>query len=324
MLRNAFQAFVALSFALPLLFSACKSDKKPTETPGESATVASDTASDTASDETAKKATDEAPKKAEETTKHLADPFFYKIQGPDGASGHILGSMHMGVDAETELPPRVWAAMTAATVLVIEADIRDASMSSGMMLPKGESLRDMLGEKHWKLVEEKLGSGMAKMMVGMKPAAVAATIGMKGLPITMPMELALILKADEAKIKVDYLETAAFQLDLLTKIMDTDFLKHMLETSKPEDSTKLLDIYRGGDEEALLAAILTPDAWGQDFDSNIEAMLYKRNDDWIPKLEKLFAQKGAFVAVGAAHLVGPRGVLASLKKLGYTVERVSK
>ena len=320
MLRNAFQTFVALSFALPLLFSACKSDKKPAETPGEATTVAGDVASD----ETAKKADDEAPKKAEETAKHLADPFFYKIQGPDGASGHILGSMHMGVDAETELPPRVWSAMTAAKVLVIEADIRDASMSSGMMLPEGESLRDMLGEKHWKLVEEKLGSGMAKMMVGMKPAAVAATIGMKGLPVTMPMELALILKADEAKIKVDYLETAAFQLDLLTKIMDTTFLKHMLETSKPEDSTKLLDIYRSGDEEALLAAILMPDAWGQDFNANIEAMLYKRNDDWIPKLQELFAEKDAFVAVGAAHLVGPRGVLTSLKKLGYTVERVAK
>ncbi len=320
MLRNAFQALAVLSLALALFFSACKSEKKSAEEPGEKA----DQASGRSSEDTADKTAEVAPDKAVDTSKNIADPFFYKVEGPDGASGHILGTMHMGVDAESELPPRVWKALLAASALIIEADITDVSMASGLMLPMGESLRDMLGEEDWKLLEEKLGPGTAKMMAAMKPAAAAAFIGMKDLPKTLPMELALLTKAGDNDIKLDYLETAAFQIRLLTKIMDIDFLKHMLRNSKPEDSTELLDLYRAGDEEALLAAILKPDAWGQDFDTNIEAMLYKRNDDWIPKLEKLFAQKNVFVAVGAAHLVGPRGVLASLRKKGYTALRTPK
>jgi uncharacterized protein YbaP (TraB family) len=324
MLRNAFQASIVLCLALLLPFlGGCKSDKKPVPQPGETATETADTAGDPATGAAAKGEEAEPPKEVD-TSKNLANPFFYSVQGPDGASGHVLGSMHMGVDAESELPPRVWKALQEASALVIEADITDVSMSSGMMLPAGQNLREMLGEEDWKLVEETLGSATAQIVATMKPAAVAAMIGMKGLPITMPMELSLIMKAQEASIKIDYLETAAFQLELLNKIMDIDFLKHMLRTAKPEDGQKLLDVYRGGDEDALLAAMLTPDAWGKDFDTNIEAMLYKRNDTWIPKLQEHFAKKNSFVAVGAAHLVGPRGVLASLKKLGYTVERATK
>ncbi len=286
--RNAFQALVALLLGISLLFSACKSAKK----------------------------TDDS--------KVLKAPFFYKIEGPNGASGHILGSMHMGVDAEKELPAWVWKELHSASLLVIEADITDSSLSSGMMLPKDQNLRELMGEEGWKLLENELGEIGAKQMMPMKPAAVAAMIGMRGLPITMPMELSLIVKAQEHEVGIDYLETAAFQLDLLNRIMDVEFLIHMLKTAKAEDGANLLALYRGGDEEGLHKAMQEPNAWGKNSEANRDAMLYKRNDDWIPKLETLFAKKKVFIAVGAAHLMGPRGVLALLRNKGYQVERVSK
>jgi uncharacterized protein YbaP (TraB family) len=52
-------------------------------------------------------------------------------------------------------------------------------------------------------------------------------------------------------------------------------------------------------------------------------MLVDRNRDWLPKLEALFARRGrAFVVVGAAHLIGPDGLLAMLRARGYTVEQM--
>ena len=52
-------------------------------------------------------------------------------------------------------------------------------------------------------------------------------------------------------------------------------------------------------------------------------LLLERNQAWLPKLEALFARKGrSFVVVGAAHLVGPDGLLTMLKSKGYTVEQL--
>ena len=45
-----------------------------------------------------------------------------------------------------------------------------------------------------------------------------------------------------------------------------------------------------------------------------------RNRNWIPKLDALFRRTGhTFVVVGAAHLVGPDGLIAMLKAKGYQV-----
>jgi uncharacterized protein YbaP (TraB family) len=53
-------------------------------------------------------------------------------------------------------------------------------------------------------------------------------------------------------------------------------------------------------------------------------MVYARNADWIPKLEKILAQGDVFIAVGADHLSGPKGVVALLQKRGYKLTRVTQ
>ena len=54
-----------------------------------------------------------------------------------------------------------------------------------------------------------------------------------------------------------------------------------------------------------------------------QRLLVGRNKSWIPKIEALFARRGhALVVVGAAHLVGPDGLVAMLKAKGYAVEQM--
>jgi uncharacterized protein YbaP (TraB family) len=53
-----------------------------------------------------------------------------------------------------------------------------------------------------------------------------------------------------------------------------------------------------------------------------EEMLDKRNQKWIPMIEKIVKEKPTFFAVGAGHLGGAKGVLNLLQQKGYKIENV--
>ena len=53
-----------------------------------------------------------------------------------------------------------------------------------------------------------------------------------------------------------------------------------------------------------------------------DAMIYDRNKAWAGKLPAIMKAAPTFVAVGALHLPGNKGLLNLLKKQGYTVEPV--
>ena len=83
---------------------------------------------------------------------------------------------------------------------------------------------------------------------------------------------------------------------------------------------KLVEAWRTGDSPTVEKIVLA--------DLKAEPVLYQRllverNRNWMPKIEALFARPThALVVVGAAHLVGPDGLLAALKAKGYTVEQL--
>ena len=54
-----------------------------------------------------------------------------------------------------------------------------------------------------------------------------------------------------------------------------------------------------------------------------EALIYGRNANWASALPGIMEQKSTFVAVGALHLPGPRGLLQLLRDKGYTVTPVT-
>ena len=54
-----------------------------------------------------------------------------------------------------------------------------------------------------------------------------------------------------------------------------------------------------------------------------QQLLVERNRNWIPKIDALFTRPWrAFVLVGAAHLVGPDGLLSMLRAKDYSVEQL--
>lgn len=57
-------------------------------------------------------------------------------------------------------------------------------------------------------------------------------------------------------------------------------------------------------------------------DKENESLIYSRNERWVKQMPAIMTAHPTFFAVGAAHLIGERGVLQMLQHSGYIVEGV--
>ena len=122
------------------------------------------------------------------------------------------------------------------------------------------------------------------------------------------------------------LETAEQQAGLLYDFMpisvQAEELVNMLkEPTKSIEHTKALsEAYIRQDLKAMYDLSMEDESHPE----FMEALIDRRNTDWLSKLPAIFQQGSTFVAVGALHLAGDKGVIAGLRKAGYTVTPIEK
>jgi hypothetical protein len=248
----------------------------------------------------------------------------------DGKTTYFLGTMHVGFDAEKQLPRWVWDKLRAATALAVETDVSDPALSAAGLRRDGRTLRDELGDAYWAKLEQLLGVPTARATLHLTPGAVTSLLELRGMPPAMPMDLMLLGEAESADKKVVFLEAAALQIALLEKWLDVRALKELIDerAAGKQTSKELLAAYTAGDivrleqlgnDREAFRKTGRPDA---EYDAMMEDMLYRRNAAWLSPIEQLHSQGGAMVAVGAMHLIGERSVLALLEARGYQIERV--
>ena len=85
-----------------------------------------------------------------------------------------------------------------------------------------------------------------------------------------------------------------------------------------EEFESLVAAYLEEDIEELYSLIADNDM----FKEYGDLLLADRNANWIPVIEELIHQQPTFIAVGSGHLASESGVIALLRKAGYTVEAV--
>jgi uncharacterized protein len=83
-----------------------------------------------------------------------------------------------------------------------------------------------------------------------------------------------------------------------------------------QEFSKMVELYKQQNLQGLYAMTLKSEF---ELENQQELLLNQRNRRWIPLLEGQMAEKPTFVAVGAAHLAGEQGVIALLRKQGYTL-----
>jgi uncharacterized protein YbaP (TraB family) len=256
-------------------------------------------------------------------------PFFFAIT-KNGKTSHILGTRHISVGL-AKFPAVVGDTLDHASRAIFEISPDDTG--GGEHNP--EPLKKELGPKDWAHFAELIGPDMAKNFETADPDAAALSMLVLYEDISNTLESQLQQRASKHQIPMGGLETSAFQDGVLAKLLDLRMLKATVEQTKDraeiaKDSHDDLAEYCAGTDDSPGMDAETRDKMlkagytAAEIDAMDEVLVYKRNADWIPKLSKIFEDDHVFVAVGADHLIGPRGVIELLKKAGFSATRITK
>ncbi len=266
-----------------------------------------------------------------------AKTFAWKVTGKGGVV-YLVGSVHLLSKDFYPLHPAFDAAYKDADLLVEEVDMAemlDPTAQMGFltrgMLPSATPLDKVISASTYALVTKRAADlGLpAEPFKLLKPWLVALMLVQaewqkSGFDPELGLDKHFYDQAKAEGKTTQGLETADYQISRLDD-MTMEQQEHLLsESLKDLDAEKanmarLVETWRAGDAPGVERIVLS--------ELKQEPLLYQRllverNRNWMPKIEALFSRpRHALVVVGAAHLVGPDGLLTMLRAKGYTVEQ---
>jgi uncharacterized protein YbaP (TraB family) len=263
--------------------------------------------------------------------------FLYRVER-DGHVSHLLGTIHLGFGFEEVLTPAGHAAFDAAELVITETDLADDPASrlvQAALLPPGQTLNALLDAKTWQTLEARLaGQIPGPVLAQMKPWLPAVLLGIAELKEAFDalrpgnsermMDVELMAEAAKAHKAQEHLESVDEQIAVFEGISleeQISELTHALEADSRMQAHALVQAFESGDELKLSQALFDAEQM-KAAPGFYQAVLFARNARWLPVVERALAKGGAFIAVGAAHLLGDRGLLHELRSRGYHVDRV--
>lgn len=276
----------------------------------------------------------------------------WKVSGHGLAKpSYIMGTYHLARTAFIDSIPGVKQALASADqvygeldMLSLASDPAAGAIVQQMMLPQGESLDHLLtAEQMTRLngfLKENLGADFSNPAVAplkqMKPAAISTQLQMVLCvhldPTFNPndqFDTYFQKEAQRQQKKVGGLETMQEQMDILFNQQSlqrqAELLMCLVDHTDYQTDLFRRTIIAFYAQDINAIQQLTEEKEQNSCDSTPEeesALLYTRNARWAEALPAIMQEASTFVAVGAAHLPGPKGLLQLLKQKGYEVTPV--
>jgi uncharacterized protein YbaP (TraB family) len=249
---------------------------------------------------------------------------------------HLLGSKFLTEVPETEQPFAKAKGIVVETI-IDSSKIQALAMKSIMTDTKISAL---ISPDDFKLVADELQSvsGYSLTMLDMvKPAQINVLIGIMSIQklnaeiLTKysgtPLDIYFAAQAKKENKIITPLETMESQFDMLLDHFPVEEqARQLVENVKQKElaakaATDMIKLYLEKDLEGMHFMM---DSYPEDLTGNMDYMLKERNEAWIKVLPGLMKSGSQFIAVGAGHLLGADGLIALLRKEGYTVKPVTK
>lgn len=266
---------------------------------------------------------------ASQAQKKPVSSLLWKISGKGlKQPSYIFGTFHLMCKSDFAITPALESKLKSCKQFYGELDMDDPGMQlslmSKMRLPNN-SLNEFMGESTYKAVSDSFRNitGIPLMMFNQfSPFVPMSMLAMSSITCKdkVQPEMAFVMMAKESKLAIAGLETIDDQINAINAEPLDSQVKAFKESVLKYDSVKQMmvkmsAVYKQRNIEKLYRFIM--DNGGS---SNFEtAMLVNRNNKWIPVMKKAMTAMPSFFAVGAGHLGGKQGVIALLKKEGYTL-----
>lgn len=261
-------------------------------------------------------------------------PFLWQVHGPK-ATHYLLGSVHLLPNDGQDLPAGIQDAYDAAEGLVFETDIAAIEQPQVQIALLGAArsqagLKAEIGDKMYAQLSHRAAR------IGMPVSACdpfhawfcAMTMEIfnfrkAGFNADNGIDKQLYRWAREDGKSLRWLEQPAAHIGLFTgmnELLSRDFLASSLDDrmgGEGDDPADLLRAWKDNDVGALEKLDVQLKSA---YPAVYEHLLAGRNRNWMPMLKRLLdGGEPQLIVVGAAHLVGPDGLVALLRARGYKV-----
>lgn len=256
----------------------------------------------------------------------------YKIEGNGIKTSYLYGTLHILTKKDFEIKDKVKAAFEQTDQVILEVDMNNPMMKGAMAksakMNNNYALDMLMPPKYYACLDsiftKTYGKGVSQLK-DTKPFMLRSHLIRNAIGET-PISFDKYLH-DWAKLtkKASYgLESADAQFALFDKvsyhdqakeimtIIDdyegmTDTYLDMIETYKTEDITEMYDI-------------MSP--YYNDDEASLDRSIHNRTKKWNKKIIALASEKSSFIGIGVGHLGGDKGMIALLRKAGYSVTPV--
>lgn len=265
----------------------------------------------------------------------------YKITRPDTpSSSYILGTHHLAPRTILDSLVSLKEVIDSTDIIIGELDMTIPKVATAMamqpymMAPEDSTLTKLYTPKQMAELDDKFNQYSPMPGVNLyaldnlKPMAVSNLVSVSMFMQTMPdydpnfqidSYLQEIYKENDKQIVA--LETPEYQAELLFSFQPLSVQAHSLaellnNPDKAIELTKTLNrAYLKQDIDTLRSISITEDTEPE----FVEALIDKRNQEWIPTIISSIDASPCLIVCGALHLPGENGVLNLLQRAGYII-----
>lgn len=259
----------------------------------------------------------------------------WKIEKTNTRPSYVFGTIHLDDARVTDLPAPVKETFARSRSFTMEMIIDEAStqiFATWMLLEDGDDLKTLLGEPLFaKTTEVMREYGMpSEITARFKPWALMLTLILPKTRQGVIVDYVLYQEALQQHKPVHQLESVEEQISVF------DGLPMKVQVGLLKQTVAHHDLIPGIVEKSIQAYLkrdlgamweINNSMMEDEADKNLneaflQRVLYDRNQRMVGRMQPRLAEGGAFIAVGALHLYGDKGVLSLLQSRGYQVTRL--
>jgi uncharacterized protein len=257
----------------------------------------------------------------------------WEVSGNDlNESSYLYGTIHLLPKDEFVINDKIIQAFDRSNILITEIDLnislkQQLEIAKDMYLPDNKTYADYLsvneiGEVKTFLIDSlHVKKRKLKVIFRIKPFFSSSLILKEYYGKIKSYEIELKKLAKKRKMGFGHLETIEKQMKIVNDMsLEKQFENIASDISSIVEFDKMIDCYQEEDLDCLKEMVFSSD----EIDNFVEDFLYSRNAEWIPKIESYIKAQTSFIAFGAGHLVGEKGVVQLLRDKGYKLTPVLK